>query len=103
MRAFAFLFVFIAAAIDFVAPGAFAEEKIRLAQSSTATNCMMACNARAALCQTSCVVPSLPPAGAAATNITTSTNATGNTSCILNCSTTQLTCQTSCSLQSPSQ
>ena len=94
MRAFAFLIL--AAAIDLVAPSAFAVEKIRLAQSSTVTNCMMTCNSQAANCQTGCVLPSPPSSG----GTTTTTNATGNTACILNCSSTQLTCQTNCGLQS---
>ena len=34
-----------------------AEGKIRLAQTSTVTNCMMTCNSQAATCQTACLVP----------------------------------------------
>jgi hypothetical protein len=75
------------------------EESLRLAQSSTVTNCMMSCNAQAASCQTNCVVPGVPPTNAA----TTTSNATASTACTLNCSTQQLTCQSSCALQSPSR
>jgi len=87
------------AAIGAAAPTASAEVKIRLAQTSAATTCMMTCNAQAASCQTACVVPGTPPAAAA----TTTSNATASTMCLLNCSTAQLTCQTSCARQSPSQ
>jgi hypothetical protein len=101
MRGFVILFSFVAAlaAMLAVAANAAAEPKLRLAQSSTVTNCMMACNAQAASCQTSCLVPGTPPTGAA----TTTSNATASTTCLLTCSTTQLSCQTSCARQSPSQ
>jgi hypothetical protein len=78
---------------------ALADGKIRLAHTSTATNCMMFCNAQAANCQTTCLVPGTPPSASA----TTTSNATANTACLLNCSTTQLACQTNCARQSPSQ
>jgi hypothetical protein len=97
MRGFAILLA--AAAINIAASGAFAAEaKIRLAQSSNVTNCMMTCNATAASCQSSCLVPGMASSGAATTTI----NATANTTCILNCGSTQLTCQTNCARQSPS-
>lgn len=72
--------------------------KIRLAQTSTLTNCMMNCNSQAATCQTTCVVPGTAPTGAA---IATS-NANVSTSCQLNCSTQQISCQTTCAQNSPS-
>jgi hypothetical protein len=97
MRGFAILLT--VALIGAAAPAALAEVKIRLAQTSTATTCMMTCNAQAASCQTACVVPGAPPSAAA----TTTSNATASTMCLLNCSTTQLTCQTNCARQSPSQ
>ena len=50
--------------------------------TSTTTNCMMLCNARAANCQTSCLVPS-PPTATPAGTITL--NATANTACTLGC------------------
>lgn len=76
-----------------------AAAKIRLAQSSTVTNCMMACNARSATCQTTCLVPGTPPTNAA----TATGNANLNTNCQLNCSTQQIACQTICAQQSPTQ
>jgi hypothetical protein len=46
-----FAIVVAAAAINIAAAnGALADGKIRLAQSSTVTNCMMTCNAQAANC-----------------------------------------------------
>jgi hypothetical protein len=85
-----------------------ASGKIRLAQSSTATNCMMACNAQAASCQTSCLLPAnqltqTPNALAPTNNLNPQTNATANTICLSACTTTQLTCQTNCSRLSPSR
>src|SRR5579863_8516403 len=73
--------------------------KIRLAQTSTVTNCMMLCNSQAATCQTTCLVPGAAPTGAA----TTTGNANVSTSCQLNCSTQQISCQTTCAQSSPSQ
>jgi hypothetical protein len=72
--------------------------KLRFAQTSTVTNCMMLCNAQAASCQTNCIVPGAAPTGAA----TTTSNATASTSCQLNCSTQQISCQTTCGTTSPS-
>jgi hypothetical protein len=83
-----------------------ASDKIRLAQSSTATNCMMGCNAQAATCQTACLLPSNQisqfPSGAVTSN-TPLTNAMANTICLSACTTSQLTCQTTCARLSPSQ
>jgi hypothetical protein len=73
--------------------------KIRLAQSSTVTNCMMTCNSQAATCLTTCLVPGTPPTGAA----TATSNATVNTACQVNCSTQRISCQTTCAQSFPSQ
>ena len=72
--------------------------RIRVAQTSTVTNCMMACNSQAANCQTTCVIPGAAPTGAA----TTGGNANQSTSCQLNCTTQQISCQTLCGRTSPS-
>ena len=72
--------------------------KIRLAQTSTVTNCMMTCNSQAAACQTTCLVPGHGADGAA----TTTGNANVNTSCQLNCTTQQIACHTTCAQNSPS-
>ncbi len=76
-----------------------AEGKIRLAQTSTVTNCMMTCNSQAATCQTACLIPGTAPTGAA----TATSNANLSTSCQANCTTQQISCQTTCAQTSPSQ
>ena len=76
-----------------------ASRRIHIAQTSTVTNCMMACNSQAASCQTTCLVPGTPPTNAA----TTTSNANQSTSCQLNCTTQQVNCQTTCASTSPSQ
>jgi len=76
-----------------------ASQKIHIAQTSTVTNCMMACNSQAASCQTTCLIPGTPPTNAA----TTTGNANQSTSCQLNCTTQQINCQTTCASTSPSQ
>jgi hypothetical protein len=97
MRSF---MIFVAAlALSAAAQLAHAQDRVRLAQSSTVTNCMMICNAQAASCQTACVVPGTPPTASA----TVTSNATAGTACLLNCNAAQLSCQTSCARQSPSQ
>jgi hypothetical protein len=75
-----------------------AAARIRLAQTSTVTNCMMTCNSQAATCQTTCLVPGTAPTGAA----TSGGNANQSTACQLNCTTQQITCQTTCARISPS-
>jgi len=88
-----------AGAIGVGSAAAKSNKALRLAQSSTTTNCMMSCNATAATCQAACVVPGSAATGAA----TTGSNATAGTSCLMNCSTQQLNCQTNCARVSPSQ
>jgi len=73
--------------------------KLRLAQTSNVTNCMMLCNSQAATCQASCIVPGTAPTNAATTN----GNANLSTSCQVGCSTQQIACQTICARNSPSQ
>lgn len=86
-------------AIAVVAVGAAeAAGTIRLAQTSTVTNCMMACNAQAAACHTTCLVPGSAPTGAA----TTTSNANVSTTCQAGCATQQIACQTICAQNSPS-
>ena len=80
--------------------GGFATEaraggSIRLAQTSTTTNCMLNCNSALANCQSSCVLP--------AATATATSNASASSSCLLACTNTQLTCQTLCARVSPSQ
>jgi hypothetical protein len=122
----------VALAIAGFAVSASAQGKIRLAQSSVTTTCMMTCNGQYANCQSSCLTigtqqqssPSGTIAGA---------NANPNQTCIagctnqqlqsdnlcalvavavtmsaifrphLNCTTQQISCQTACARTSPSQ
>ena len=72
--------------------------RIRVAQTSIVTNCMMACNSQAANCQTTCLIPGAVPTGAA----TTGGNANQSTACQLNCTTQQINCQALCGRTSPS-
>ena len=103
MRCLAVLFA--AVAVAGFAGAASAGEKIRLAQTSTTTTCMMTCNAQAATCQTTCFLPPAPAAGSTtiAQAQTPGPNPTASTSCTMNCTTTQLTCQTACARISPSR
>jgi len=100
-------FAFSAVALCAAAQDASAEQRIRLAQTSNTTNCMMICNSAAANCRTTCVLPgNLPTTAAAAANIVTNagtTNAGPSVACLLNCSTTELGCHTACGQQSPSR
>ena len=77
---------------------ALAAGRIRVAQTSIVTNCMMACNSQAASCQTTCLIRGTTPTGAA----TTASNATQSTACQLNCTTQQINCQALCGRTSPS-
>jgi hypothetical protein len=72
--------------------------RVRVAQTSTVTNCMMTCNSQAATCQTTCLIPGATPTGAA----TAAGNANQSTACQLNCTTQQISCQTLCARTSPS-
>ena len=75
-----------------------AATRLRIAQTSTVTNCMMSCNSQAVTCQTTCLIPGTLPTGAA----TTGSNANKSTSCQLSCTTQQINCQTLCAQTSPS-
>jgi hypothetical protein len=75
-----------------------AAARIRVAQTSTVTNCMMGCNSQAASCQTTCLIPGTAPTGAA----TTGSNANKSAACQLNCTTQQINCQALCARTSPS-
>jgi hypothetical protein len=98
MRSFAIILA--AAAINAAAVhGCLAEGRIRLAQTSTVTNCMMTCNAQSANCQSTCLVP-VPPV--ASTTTTPTPNTTASTTCLLTCTSTQIACQTTCARLSPS-
>jgi len=89
----------VAPAVIAIAICARAAETIRLAQTSTVTDCMMRCNSQSASCQSACVVPGTPPTASA----TTTSNATASSTCLLTCSSTLLQCQTACAQLSPSR
>ena len=93
--------VLLAAIVVGLGGGALAAEKIRLAQTSSVTNCMMNCNSAFALCNSSCIN------GRAALNASQGIINPGNVfaagSCVAFCSNQQLNCQTTCALTSPSQ
>ena len=78
--------------------------KVRLAQTSIVTNCMMSCNSTAASCQTGCFVPGMALSVPFTTPnaLTPTSNPTANTACVMACTNSQLTCQSSCALRSPS-
>jgi hypothetical protein len=84
-----------------LAGGALAAGKIRLAQTSTVTNCMMNCNSAYALCQSNCVNPQQ-----AINTLNQGTfsrgNVVANGSCISTCTNQQLVCQITCARASPS-
>ena len=87
-----------------IAPaGASAQGKIRLAQTSVTTTCMMTCNSQYALCQSSCLASgtqaqSSPSGGIAGANVN------ANQSCLASCTNIQLQCQiNTCARASPSR
>jgi len=81
--------------------GALAAGKIRLAQSSAVTTCMMMCNSTFANCQSACVTGTFAVTQGLG-NTTAIGNARGDPICLSNCTTQQLTCSQGCALQSPS-
>jgi hypothetical protein len=96
------IWVLLTTSIVGLAGGALAAGKIRLAQTSTVTNCMMNCNSQKALCQSTCATS--PQAaltlfnqlGVSPANVITSQ------SCISSCTNVQLSCQIQCAKASPS-
>ncbi len=95
MRRLAILCAVLTAAVA-GSSGAASAGKIRLAQSSTVTNCMMLCNSQAANCQSNCVIPWQQGGGSTTGNTATAAN------CQLACSTQQISCQSVCARTSPS-
>ena len=94
--------VLLATSIVGLAGGALAAGKIRLAQTSTVTNCMMNCNSAKALCQSTCA--SSPQAAFTLFNQlgVSSGNVVASGSCISSCTNLQLSCQIRCAQASPS-
>ena len=98
----AFMCVLLATGIVGLAGGALAAGKIRLAQTSTVTNCMMNCNSQKALCQSTCLTS--PQAALTLFNQigVSAGNVISSQSCISSCTNVQLQCQINCGRASPS-
>jgi hypothetical protein len=96
------LCVLLAISIVVPASGALAAGKIRLAQTSTVTNCMMNCNSAQALCQSTCA--SSPQQALTSFNQlgVSPGNVVASGSCISTCTNIQLRCQITCAQASPS-
>jgi len=85
------------------ANNASADQKIRLAQTSAVTTCMMTCNSAFANCNSSCVATGTLPQGTLTTNLNAGAGnlfATG--SCTSSCTNQQLSCQINCARTAPS-
>lgn len=90
-------------AIAGFAVSASAQGKIRLAQTSVTTTCMMTCNSQYAFCQSSCLA-SGTQAQSTAPGTITGANVNANQSCLASCTNIQLQCQiNTCARNSPSQ
>ena len=97
-----FICVLLATSIVGLAGGALAAGKIRLAQTSNVTNCMMNCNSAKALCQSTCATS--PQAALTLFNQlgVSPGNVIASQSCISSCTNIQLSCQIKCAQASPS-
>ena len=81
--------------------GALAAEKIRLAQTSTVTNCIMSCNNAYASCRSACLAPGQTVSGVIQGTVSTG-NLVANGSCLSLCTSQQLLCSQPCGRLSPS-
>jgi hypothetical protein len=96
MRGFTILLALLA--VDGVVAGASADGKIRLAQNSVTTTCVMGCNGTYANCQSSCLTSGGLPNGTAVTHLT---DPNANATCISQCTNQQLQCSQSCAQATP--
>jgi hypothetical protein len=94
--------VLLAAGIVGLAGGAHAAGKIRLAQTSTVTTCMMNCNSAYALCQSSCTQPAQQALRSFNQLGVSPGNVVASGSCLSTCTNLQLSCQITCARASPS-
>jgi hypothetical protein len=89
------------------AASASAQGKIRLAQTSVTTTCMMTCNSQYANCQSSCLATgtqySFGTQQQSSPTGTGGANVNANQSCVASCTNLQLQCQITCARASPSQ
>src|SRR5262249_35789822 len=94
--------VLLATSIVGLMGSALAAGEIRLAQTSTVTNCMVSCNNAYASCQTTCVQPAQ-----AQSTLNQGTFSRGNVvsqgSCVSLCTSQQLLCSQTCSRSFPSR
>ena len=90
-------------AIAGFAATAFAQGKIRLAQTSVTTTCMMTCNSQYALCQSSCLASGTQTQSTSPGTFV-GANVNANQSCLASCTNIQLQCQINiCARASPSR
>jgi hypothetical protein len=89
-------------AIAGFAVGASAQGKVKLAQTSVTTTCMMTCNGQYANCQSSCLATGTQSQSSASGAIV-GANVNANQSCLSSCTNQQLQCQITCARASPSQ
>ena len=101
MRGLTILF-FAALSIVGFAASASAHEKIRLAQNSATTTCMMTCNSQYANCQSSCLATGSQQQSSPS-GLNTSANINANQACLASCTNQQLQCQIVCARSSTSQ
>src|SRR3974377_1595446 len=96
------IWVLLTTSIVGLAGGALAAGKIRLAQTSTVTECTMNCNSAQVLCQSTCA--SSPQAALTLFNQlgVSPGNVIASQSCISSCTNIQLSCQIKCAQASPS-
>jgi hypothetical protein len=92
----------LATSIVGLAGGALAAGKIRLAQTSSVTSCMVNCNTTFASCESTCFFPSQEYNTVVQGTFSRGAIA-GSGSCISLCTNQQLVCQTTCARTSPSQ
>jgi hypothetical protein len=96
------IWVLLTTSIVGLAGGALAAGKIRLAQTSTVTNCMMNCNSQKALCQSTCATSPQAALTLFSQLGVSPGNVISSQSCISSCTNVQLQCQINCGRASPS-
>src|SRR5262249_24548860 len=92
--------VLLATSIVSFAGGALAAGEIRLAQTSTVTNCIGGCNNAYANCQTSCLQPAQAQSQLIQGSVTRG-NVVSNGSCVSLCTSQPLLCSQTCSRSFP--
>ena len=101
MRGLTILF-FAALSIIGFAASASAHGRIRLAQNSATTTCMMTCNSQYANCQSSCLATGSQQQSSPS-GLRTNADPNANQVCLASCTNQQLQCQIVCARSSPSR